>query len=627
MAPSVSHTESGTMSIHRRQAERSEQWLALIALLATWALVHAALVTFRDVAFLDGALVDPDSYMRLVRVRELVQEWQWFDSTIGRANAPYGDTLHWSRPFDLLILGVASPAMLAVGMEQALYFSGLLVSPLVQLATALLLIWTLRPVTRPTVWFLPALALFLQPGALAYSIVGRADHHALMLLVFVAVIGFMLRALLNPLDSRPALLAGATAGFGMWLSVEFLLVVGLCLLALGLAWLFGERERAAQSKWYALGLSLVILAALFSERPLERLFEPSYDSISSAQLVFAVAVLLFWRTAETLEGRRAAPSRFVGRALLGTLGAGAVSLLVVGVYPLFLAGPMADVDPRIVPIWLDKVLEMRPMVPVDRSSFGTMLFFLGGLLVITPPFLLILLQERGSPRFSSYAFIALGCVLLGAVAIRHVRFSGYAEIACLIALAIVLDRFLQWSGRIGSDLLRGFLRGGLVSVLLLGPIVVGGALMAKPGDATDAGGQALTGCKVREVAAFLESDSRWSAAPQTVLAFMDIGPELLYRTRHEVIGTPYHRNGEGIFDGYSILATSDLPAAQALVEGRGIDLVLLCQSPAERTFYAASDGEETLYKRLDRRQPPAWLEPVALPESLEAQAKLYRVLR
>ena len=45
------------------------------------------------------------------------------------------------------------------------------------------------------------------------------------------------------------------------------------------------------------------------------------------------------------------------------------------------------------------------------------------------------------------------------------------------------------------------------------------------------------------VAAFLESDPRWSAAPQTVLAFMDIGPELLYRTRHEVIGTPYHRNG------------------------------------------------------------------------------------
>jgi hypothetical protein len=164
-------------------------------------------------------------------------------------------------------------------------------------------------------------------------------------------------------------------------------------------------------------------------------------------------------------------------------------------------------------------------------------------------------------------------------------------------------------------------------MVLLGPILVGGALMARPTDATGAGGQPLTGCQIREVAAFLESDPRWSASPQTVLAFMDIGPELLYRTRHEVVGTPYHRNGAGIFDGYSILATNDLPAARTLVDARGVDLVLLCQSPSERAFYTTPDGEENLYTRLDRRQPPSWLEPVALPESLAAQAKLYRVLR
>lgn len=615
------------MSFHRREAERSEQWLALTALLATWALVHTALVVFRDVSVLDGALVDPDSYMRLVRVRELVQEWQWFDATIGRANAPYGDTLHWTRPFDLLILGLASPAMLVVGMDQALYFSGLLVSPLVQLATAILLIWALRPVTRPTVWFLPAVALFLQPGALAYSILGRADHHALMLLVFVAVIGFMLRTLRTPLDSQPALLAGITAGFGLWLSVEFLLIVGLCLFALGLPWLFGERERAAQSKWYALGLSLVVLATLFSERPLDRLFEASYDSISSVHLVFAVSVLLFWRAVETLEAREAARSRFVSRALLGAFGVSAVGILVIGVYPLFLAGPMADVDPRIVPIWLDRVLEMRPLVPRDRHTLGSFIFYLGGVILVTPLFLLMLLQERGSPRFFAYLFVAVSCVLLGTVAFHHMRFSGYAEFACLVALAIVLDRFLQWSGRIGSDLLRGFLRGGLISVVLLGPILVGASLMTKPTNATDAGGQSLAGCDVQQLAGFLESDPRWGAAPQTVLAFMDIGPELLYRTRHRVIGTPYHRNGGGIFDGHRILATSDLSEARALVEERDIDLVLLCQSPPERSFYAAPDGEENLYARLDRGQPPSWLEAVGLPDALGSQAKLYRVLR
>src|SRR3546814_15470168 len=81
----------------------------------------------------------------------------------------------------------------------------MLVSPLLQLATALLLIWALRPAIRPEVWFLPAVALFVQPGALAYSIVGRADHPALLLLVLVAVAGFMLPAPRTPPVASPAL--------------------------------------------------------------------------------------------------------------------------------------------------------------------------------------------------------------------------------------------------------------------------------------------------------------------------------------------------------------------------------------------------------------------------------------
>src|SRR3546814_11260315 len=94
----------------------------------------------------------------------------------------------------------------------------------------------------------------------------------------------------------------------------------------------------------------------------------------------------------------------------------------------------------------------------------------------------------------------------------------------------------------------------------------------------------LADCKVREVASYLDSDAGWGSQPQTVLAFMDVGPELLYRTRHRVIGTPYHRNGDGIFDGYRILATTDFDAARAAVDERRIDLVLLSRSPAERAF-------------------------------------------
>lgn len=207
------------------------------------------------------------------------------------------------------------------------------------------------------------------------------------------------------------------------------------------------------------------------------------------------------------------------------------------------------------------------------------------------------------------------------------RFSGYAEIAFVMAFAIVLDRFLRWTGRIASDLIRGLLRGGFISAMLLGPILVGSSLMTADVEARDASGQSLAGCDVRQVAAYLETDPRWVARPQTILTFLDIGPELLYRTRHAVIGTPYHRNGDGIFDSYRIMAASDQDTARDLIDQRRIDLVLLCQSPAERSFYAVPEGEQTLYQRLDRGTPPVWLSSVELPPALRNQAALYRVRR
>jgi hypothetical protein len=55
--------------------------------------------------------------------------------------------------------------------------------------------------------------------------------------------------------------------------------------------------------------------------------------------------------------------------------------------------------------------------------------------------------------------------------------------------------------------------------------------------------------------------------------------------------------------------------------------VLLCHTPAERAFYAASHGEENLYARLNGNAPPDWLAAVELPAPLQAQAQLYRVVR
>lgn len=614
------------MSSFSKYEVRPGQILPFAALIFTWALLHFNLVLFRDIPVFDAGLVGPDSFMRMLRINELYQGQGWFDGTIARANAPYGDTLHWTRPFDLLVMLVALPISLVTGYAQALHVAGIVISPLLQLATALALIWTLRALVRPAVCFLPAVALFLQPGALTYSTLGRADHHSLLLLVFVIAAGFTLRALRNPVDARPALLAGAVAGFGVWLSVEFLLVLGLCLAALGSPWLFGERERAVQIKWFTLALSVMLLVALFAERPLDRLLEPSYDRVSSVHFLVAVCSLLFWRMVETYEERGGRGQRLLERTTLLVVGAGAAGLLISAIFPQFFLGPMAEVDPRIRPLWLDRVVEMRPITPSDRDSLGRFVFFLGGGILAAPPFLKILIEERGAHRFWQLFFVALASLLLWTVGTRHVRFSGYAEIAFVMAFAVVLDPFLGWTRRIASDLSRGLLRGSFLTVMLLGPLIVGGALISGS-EAKNSADQRLKGCDVGEVARYLNSDTRWSQEPQTILTFIDIGPELLYRTRHSVLATPYHRNGDGIYDSHRILNSRDESTARELMTSRGVDLVLLCRSSRERAFFTGPDGAETLYQRLDQGLLPAWLEPVDLPPNLSEAARLYRLVQ
>lgn len=613
--------------MHSYNAKRngSAQLLPYLALVVTWALVHTSLLIFRDLPVFESGLIGPDSYMRLLRVTELYQTWDWFDGTIDRANAPYGDTLHWTRPFDMLIMLLALPASFAMSFEKAIYVSGIVVSPLLQLTTGLALAWAMRPLIRPEVWFLPAVALFLQPAALAYSIAGRADHHSLLLLVFVITAGFTLRALRNPLDARPAVYAGASAGFGIWLSVEFLLPMATCLAALGTPWLFGEREKASQNKWFVLSVSVVLLAALFVERPLEDLLTPSYDRVSSVQFLVVVCILLFWRAAEFYENSAVRQTHIIGRLLLGLFGVASAGLLVNTIYPLFFAGPMAGVDPRIVPIWLDRVLEMRPLIPRDRDSLGTFIFYFGSGLMVVPIFIRFLLQERRSDRFWTVAFIGFGCLLLWPVAIKHMRFSGYAEVVFVMAFAVVLDRFLHWTHSIHSDLSRGMIRGCMITLILLGPIMIGTTLMNEEADAKDASGQSLAACNVRQVSEFLENDPRWAGSQQTILTFLDIGPELLYRTGHAVIGTPYHRNSDGIYDSHRMLAGSDIGDARRMMAERQIALILLCQGPGEQAFFSSSG--DSLYKQLSTGQAPGWVEEIALPSSLQRQARLFAVIR
>jgi hypothetical protein len=112
---------------------------------AAYSLFHVLLIGLGGTLMSAGNLIGPDSYMRLVRVTELYETGAWFDITIERSNAPYGDDLHWTRPYDVVVLAGAWVLTPFLGFETALFRWGSLVSPIFHVALGVAAAWATSP--------------------------------------------------------------------------------------------------------------------------------------------------------------------------------------------------------------------------------------------------------------------------------------------------------------------------------------------------------------------------------------------------------------------------------------------------------------------------------------------------
>ncbi|MCG6957810.1 MAG: hypothetical protein LJF04_17610, partial [Gemmatimonadetes bacterium] len=182
----------------RDETVKGSTWKRDLVFVALMIVLFTLLVLYLLPNVLNGHLVGPDSYMRLVRVRRLAESGAWFDNTIPRSNAPFGATVHWTRPFDVLVLIGTWLTQPFLGFRRALELSGALISPLLFMAVCFVTAWSVRPLAGARVRGYAMLAVPAQVGFMGYAMPGRADHSMLILLAFVAMEGMAIRLLLEP---------------------------------------------------------------------------------------------------------------------------------------------------------------------------------------------------------------------------------------------------------------------------------------------------------------------------------------------------------------------------------------------------------------------------------------------
>jgi hypothetical protein len=210
-------------------------------------------------------------------------------------------------------------------------------------------------------------------------------------------------------------------------------------------------------------------------------------------------------------------------------------------------------------------------------------------------------------------------------ALKHARFAPFVEILSAIALAEIIGRLFDQRKGAGSAFQEQLIRISATVILMFGTTLTGMIIESSYRQAE--AGEVSPKCRIEPISDVLNDPDGLGATPLIIGGLLDHGPEIVYRTPHSVVGAPYHRNGGGIFDSYRMLATTDDSESRAIVNRRGVDLLIVCPSAGERGFFTQESGKSTLYQRLLDDKVPDWLSRVPINTNITNGFRLYRVER
>jgi hypothetical protein len=570
-----------SFAIHARFSSRQAIACGLFA-----ALLDVALA-FNDLrAVSGGKLLNPDSYMRLVRLQDILAADMPLDA-VARDGSGTGTVLHWSHLLDSLLLIPATPLMPMLGQHEALRWAGIMLGPLGAGCLGAAVAWAAAPMTDPDWrWTAPLTAMLAVP-VLAYTLPGVVHHHALAALAAVMCAGWAGRA--GTGGPAAGFHLGAWASFGLWLTPETAVPSLLAFGAVGVGWLCHPYERRWGTALASGTTALVVLVALalLVDPPLDNAFAMDVDRLSIVWLVFALLGGLagWWLW---LLDRIVIPG--LKRAGMGIVGVIFASAIWLALFPQVLRGPEGVLNGSHANTF-EGIAEMQPITAWQDA----VVFLLPGVFAVLVAAILAIRL-----RSWQFAYTAGAVILLIAAAVLHRRFSAYQ--CCAGAIAMPLAITMINTSLANQPVVRlALARMGLLLFILIAPLIT--YRVARPAEAAM---PAVAGqCDIAKAAPMLEPYSG-----QIVLADVNDTPELLYRSRVLTVGSLYHRDPEGYLRlraAWRAARSDGVPAAGAAT---GAQLVLFCRKAA-RSNLVRDLPSDTLWDQLGSGRPPPWLRLIA----------------
>ncbi len=615
----VFHLPMGAGRFAEEGMEGQKPWWSRLSIMTAFfsLLAIAAIAAMKLPGAVDYVGADNDDVMRLVQVRDLLAGQGWFDLTQYRLGLSGGTLMHWSRLVDAPIAGLilffglfletraAEAAALAV-------WPMALVAPLLGCvglgARRLGGVQAMNIAMGLTIILIVTTNRFL-PGAI--------DHHNLQLVLAAALAA----VLLDPRHGAANYAAGGVlAALALAIGAEttpFLAVVCLVVTA---QWALRGPSFAPAAMAFGLSLALSITVLFFATVAPARYAAVTCDSLS----------LGFYALATLGGGLMFLSARFFSavpfRARLGVVAGNGAAVLGAAILlaPQCLGNPLADLDPLLVTLWLDKVTEAQSffatirLEPATAGGFYAVGFFAAVVCLVR-----VLRDDRAEAHAVMLALIAVSW----AVAFIQVRGAIFANLLAVLPLSLLVAELRQRSNAEPENIAAGFFFLAVTFASVPVVWVLGGVLssegfksMANRFNApvlAPVNNGAAKSCNGEAALAALSA-----LPPGVVAAPSNLGASILRFGGHRVLAAPYHRNQAGMLTELHIgLAVPS--EAEAFLRGAYVAWLAFCPDDPQ-TQEIARVKPDGLYAGLMKGRAPAYLQPLPVDEA--SGLRLFRVL-
>ncbi len=492
---------------------------------------------------------DTDNYTHARRVLDLILNRNWAETPYMHTNYPFGEILHFTRITDIFWLFFSLPAFLFFPLKEAVFWGGYIFQIGTLILSAVALVWGLKPIAGPILRLIGVCLFFLQPSVTETYILIKPDHHALTAFFIFITTGGLIRYLCSQ-NTKYLCAAGIGAGLCLWTSIEGILTSYGLLTSLVLLFLMNKTpvKTCALFYFYYFISSFIFLTI---NPPIEGFFFPDNGRLS----FLLVVVIGFTATAmiilSLLEEKQQLHSFWQKSINTAIIAAAFIGILFLFFPPDVIFKPYFP--PFIKEIWANHIIELQPSIKKP------VMFFLGSFPSVLALFTGLCIFKFCSEKQRNILIL----VFIPLLALTGLSFTAirYARISSLFTPYIFVTAFsLRTEKKEYSEKKKTVF---LIAVYILCATYLGVNYISV--------NRSLSPRRppLRIVKPYLPTGEG------SILSDSSSGPEIIWELDGKVIGTPYHRNIEGIADNFWMLYAADNEVIVRLLKKHRVKSILL----------------------------------------------------